>query len=185
MILEDFMITNRVYDLVSCECDCLIYTDLNAMAPQLRMEYPHALAAGPVTSNHMTGCVLYVAKREALSNFNRFMLECLKEDQVYLSADIILNAHINEMVLLAAFNRVREVYMVTEPQRRLHFWRRYPRGIYPPHHLTISTSKHAPVCYLLTFCKPFLRHAPIAACHTLLLRKRGQIKMGKRNEKVA
>jgi len=106
MILEDFMITNQVHDLVSAECDCLIYTDLNAMAPHLRMEYPHALAAGPVTSNHMTGCVLYVAKREALTNFNRFMLECLQEDQVYLSADIILNAHVNEMVLLAAFFRV-------------------------------------------------------------------------------
>ena len=65
-------------DVISAECDCLIYSDLNALAPLLRHLYPTSVAAGPVTGNHLTGCVLYVGQRKALTNVNRFLLECLQ-----------------------------------------------------------------------------------------------------------
>ena len=64
--------------------------------------YGGKVAVGPVTSYHLTGCVMYVGGREALRELNRFMLECLQEDQQYLANDILLQ-HVNEMVLLAAF----------------------------------------------------------------------------------
>jgi hypothetical protein len=101
-VLEDLMAAANLSDVLTAECDCLIYSDLNALAPALRAAYGGVVAAGPVTSNHLTGCVMYVGRRAALAALNRFMLECLQEDQEYMKRDIFGHP-VNEMVLLAAF----------------------------------------------------------------------------------
>ena len=105
-LIEDFMTATNRSDVLSAECDCLLYTDLGALAPQWRARYRGRVVVGPVTPCHVTGCVMYVGATTALRRVNRFIAECLKADVKYLAQDVFYGHHVNEMVLLAAFASV-------------------------------------------------------------------------------